>query len=41
MPASSFVQRLFAGFAALGMTTFMLVAYFHVPAAQVTQGIVA
>ena len=41
MTAPTFTQRLFAGFAALGMTTFMLVAYFHVPAVHVAQGFVA
>jgi hypothetical protein len=38
---STFAQRVFAAFAAVGMTTFMLVAYFHVPAAYAVQGIVA
>jgi hypothetical protein len=33
-------QRVFAAFAAFGMTSFMLFAYFHVPATHVA-GLVA
>jgi hypothetical protein len=38
---SNLSQRLFAMVAAFGMTTFMLVSYFYVPAAHVIPGMVA
>jgi hypothetical protein len=41
MTTISLSQRVFAAFAAFGMTSFMLFAYFHVPAAHVAQGIIA
>jgi hypothetical protein len=41
MTTTSFSQRVFAAFAAFGMTSFMLVSYFYVPASHVVPGIVA
>jgi len=42
MPANhTFSQRLLAALAAFGMSTFMLVSYFYVPASHVVPGIVA
>jgi len=42
MPAThTFSQRLMVAVAAFGMTTFMLVSYFYVPASHVVPGIVA
>ena len=39
--ATNFAQRTMAAIAAIGMTSFMLFAYFHVPASIVAQGLVA
>jgi len=41
MTTTSISQRVFAAFAAFGMTSFMLVSYFYVPASHVVPGIVA
>ncbi len=41
MTTTSFTQRALAAFAAFGMTSFMLFAYFHVPATHAVQGILA
>ncbi|HTK71750.1 MAG TPA: hypothetical protein VL331_04550 [Croceibacterium sp.] len=41
MTTISLSQRICSAFAAFGMTSFMLFAYFHVPATHVVQGIVA
>jgi len=38
---STFSQRFLSAVAAFGMTSFMLVSYFYVPASHVVPGIVA
>ena len=39
--STSFAQRLFAGIAALSMTSFLIVASFSIPSVQIVQGMVA
>jgi hypothetical protein len=41
MTTNTFSQRVFAAFAAFGMTSFMLVSYFYVPASHVASGMIA